>query len=114
MALLAIDFDGVIHDHLAPPLEGKVLGPPIEGARNSICELRNERRHKIIIYSVKPPDIIEDWLNFFEIPFDRITNMKPTADIYIDDKGLRFHSWPLTMAALEYNLPVDGGGKRIK
>jgi len=111
MAVLAIDFDGVIHDD-ANPLEGKTLGPPIEGAQAAIRLLRNEQGHKIIVFSVKPPDIIEDWLRYYDIPFDKITNIKPNADAYIDDKAVRFFNWNMLIKSLDYNLPLDKGGKR--
>lgn len=100
MATLAIDFDHVIHQ----PAEGGLMGEEIEGAKAAICKLRNEDGHKIVIFSCKPPDLIEDWMRNHDIPFDRITTMKPEADVYIDDKALRFHNWTLTLAALKFNL----------
>jgi phosphoglycolate phosphatase-like HAD superfamily hydrolase len=103
MAILAIDFDGVLHDHLHPA-EGGVLGAPIEGAKASMRLLR-EQGHKLVIFSVKPPDIIDDWCRNFDIPFDRITTLKPEADAYIDDKAIRFFNWKLTLASLKWNLP---------
>ena len=103
MSTLAIDFDGVLHDD-KHPLEGKSLGPPIQDARNAICYLRNELGHKIIIFSVKPPDIIEDWLHYYEIPFDRITMQKPIADLYLDDKAVRFSSWDIFLRTISLYL----------
>lgn len=104
MSTLAVDFDGVLHDDSRRGTDPSVnqLGPPLEGAKNAICYLRNEKNHKIIIYSVKPPDIIEDWLRYFDIPFDRITTQKPVADIYIDDKALHFRNWPDAFVQLAY------------
>ena len=103
MATLAIDFDHVIH----LPSEGGKMGDEVGGAKSAIRKLRNEDGHKIIIYSCKPPEVIEPWMRNHDIPFDRITTMKPNADIYIDDKGFRFQSWNLTLAALPWNLPTE-------
>lgn len=112
MARLAIDFDGVLHDD-KHPLEGKVMGLPIDGARKALRFLKNEQGHYIIIYSCKPADIIEQWMQDYDIPFDSIVDgRKPEADVYIDDRGMRFHAWNLTLAALDYNLPESVGGKK--
>lgn len=113
MATLAIDFDGVIHND-KEPVEGKTLGLPIEGAKEALRKLKNEDGHKIIIFSVKPPNVIEDWMRHFDIPYDRITTLKPEADLYIDDKALRFFTWSLTLASIVYNLPEAVGGKKNK
>lgn len=111
MAILAIDFDGVIHEY-DKPLEGKSWGLPITGAKDALRRLKNEDKHTIIIHSCKPPDVIEQWMRDYDIPYDTITQKKPEADLYIDDKGMRFHSWPLTLASLVWNLPLDKGGKK--
>ena len=42
---------------------------------------------KITAFQV--PVIIE-WLNRYEIPFDELFVQKPLADVYIDDKALKF------------------------
>ena len=97
--IFAIDFDGVIHDYKNIP-EGRKLGAPIEGAKEALEFLRSER-HKIIIFSTWASEdkvkTFENWLNYFEIPFDEITNIKQKAHFYIDDHGLRFSSWNDTL-----------------
>jgi hypothetical protein len=113
MAKLAIDFDGVLHDYLNP-LEGKSWGPPIEGAQKALRFLKNEEGHEIIIFSCKPVDVIEQWMLDNDMPFDSITNKKPEADCYIDDKAIRFHAWNLVLASLKWNLPEEVGGERIR
>jgi hypothetical protein len=94
--ILAIDFDGVIHDK-AHPQPGKRMGFPIEGTKETMDLLREEGAY-IIIFSVwANGDLnqraIETWLNYFEIPYDYITNVKPKADYYIDDRAIRFTNW---------------------
>lgn len=93
--ILAIDFDGVIHDN-KNPIEGKRMGPPIVGAKEALQQMR-ETGEAIIIFCVWANDygwkVIHDWMEFYQIPFDDITNVKPQADVYIDDKALKFESW---------------------
>ena len=93
MSKLAIDFDGVIHDH-KHPIEGRRMGKPIEDAQEYITKLK-QAGHEIIIFSVwgDQPEVISDWMDYYNIPFDSITNIKPNADYFIDDKAIKFESW---------------------
>ncbi len=90
--ILAIDFDGVIHDY-KNPTKGRRMGAPIEGAKEAIIKL--SRQYKIVVYGVGggTPKFIEDWLKYFGIPYDEVTNIKPNAKYYIDDKAIRFIDW---------------------
>ena len=92
--ILAIDFDGTIHD-IKHPIKGRRMGPPIKGAQETLSRFKEEG-HTIIVHSVRgddPRHVIKDWMDFYKVPYDSITNIKPQADFYIDDKGLRFRSW---------------------
>ena len=90
--IIAVDFDGVIHDH-KNPLPGKKMGMPIIGTKDGLEKLKSGG-HEIIIYTArrdyKP---IMDFMNYYKLPFNLITSMKPKADWYIDDKAIRFNSW---------------------
>jgi uncharacterized protein YmfQ (DUF2313 family) len=91
--ILAIDFDGVVHDH-KHPIAGRRMGAPIEGAKEALTMLK--RHHKIIIHSVwggSGKQVIADWMKYYGIPYDDITNIKPQADHYIDDKAIHFTNW---------------------
>ena len=91
--VLAIDFDGVIHD-FANPIEGRRMGGPIAGAKNALTQLH--RRYKIIVFTIWRPEshkTIKDFMKYYELPYDEITNVKPKADYYIDDHGLSFTNW---------------------
>ena len=89
--ILAIDFDGTIHDHLNP-IPGRHMGEPIEGAKEAL-EAFKRRKDTIIIFSVNRVPVIKAWMLYWKIPFDDITNTKPDADYYIDDKAITFTSW---------------------
>ena len=94
MKILAIDFDGTIHNYKHPK-PGRRMGDVIPGAKEALIKLRS-RGYKIIIHTVFSGDereqkVVEDWLKYYGIPFDEVTNRKPNASFYIDDNGLRFN-----------------------
>lgn len=108
--ILAVDLNGVIHDQLHP-IPGRRMGGSIEGAKEALEQLQAQG-HKIIIHTdmvnrsggVK---VVEDWLDYYHIPYNGIWTFegKPRADLFIDDKGLRFTSWG---QALDDILALDG------
>lgn len=93
--ILAIDFDGVIHDiSLANHPE---FGPPILDAQPTILKLKR-LQNRIIILSARAStpeskQLIANWLDANKIPYDVLTNVKPVADYYIDDKAVKFNNW---------------------
>jgi hypothetical protein len=36
-------------------------------------------------------------MNYYSIPFNGVTRLKPLADIYLDDHGLKFTDWPTAL-----------------
>lgn len=99
---LAIDFDGVIHDPKNVP-KGKRMGQPMPGAVEAITEL--SKKYFLIIHTVRAagPEAtkaVSDWLDYFKIPRHRITNIKPRADFYIDNNGIRFENWSQVLREL--------------
>ena len=90
---LAIDFDGVLHDH-KNPIENKRMGLPIKDAKLSMMRL-HALGHTLIIHTVRGdrPDHVQAWLEYYEIPYHEITRLKPEADIYLDDRAQVFTSW---------------------
>lgn len=92
---IAVDFDGVIHDY-KNPIEGRRMGRPMKGAREALRFLKT-LGYEIIIFSIwgdeKGKKTISDFMIYYELPFDKITNIKPQAEYYIDDKGIKFTSW---------------------
>lgn len=92
---ILIDFDGVVHDH-KHPLTARKMGGPIEGAKEALDQLSP---HFVVVIFCTWADtdrnkkIIEDWLFYYNIYFDDITNIKRNAACYIDDKAVRFTNW---------------------
>jgi predicted phosphatase len=81
------------------------MGVPVEGAQTAIKQLHSEG-HYIVIFPTWADNqqrrkAIVDWLTYFDIPFDDITSVKPDADVYLDDRGLRFTSWNKALADIK-------------
>ena len=103
---VAIDFDGVIHDHNLGFHDGTCYGEPIKGAINAI-KLLWARNFTIIIFTCKAnPDrplingktgteLVWDWLKKHNIDkyIKNVTYNKPNALFYIDDKAIHFNNW---------------------
>ena len=103
--VVAIDFDGVIHNNFLGFHDGTIYGEPIAGAPESIKKIF-EMGYKIIVYTCKShPDrplvnnktgteLVWDWLSEKGIG-DYIEDVvwgKPHAVAYIDDKAIEFKS----------------------
>jgi hypothetical protein len=105
--VLAIDFDGTIHD-VFNPIPGRRMGSPIEGAKTALDTLKSQG-FRLVIHTIWADSeakvkTITDWLNYWKIPFDEVTNIKPAAERYIDDKALEFTDWETTLKKLQTSL----------
>lgn len=93
--LLAIDFDGTIHND-KDVLPGYRMGQPFLGTQDALRRLK-AMGYDIVVHcfwadSAKNVQVIRDWLHYFAIPFDEVTNIKPNAVAYIDDKAIKFEN----------------------
>jgi hypothetical protein len=101
---IAIDFDGVIHQYRYGWQSGKIYDPPVDGAFEAMSQLIRAG-FDLVIHTTREDHVaIKLWLKqwvtqdygeelsavFQDIP---ITNKKPPAIAYIDDRGLRFTNW---------------------
>ena len=103
---IAIDFDGVIHKYSKGWQGGKIYDDPVDGAIDSIFELMES--YEVVIFTSRDDlNAVKLWL---ESKFDfesrgckvpEITNQKPIAIAYIDDRGIRFTDWDSTLKFLE-------------
>lgn len=98
---LAIDFNHTIHDR-ANPLKKKGMGPPIKGTKEAMQELCDQGNTIHVFTDMANTSdgwrTVNDWLNYYEIPFHYITNQKPkNIDFFIDDKAIRFKNWKQVM-----------------
>jgi capsule biosynthesis phosphatase len=82
---------------------------PLPNAVERITELKNDG-HYIIISTARNMATCEsnvgrvlknvgkitlDWLEMYKIPYDEIFFGKQNADVYIDDRALRFETWDI-------------------
>ncbi len=111
---IALDFDGVLHRYSRGWADGTIYDPPVEGAVQAVRTLLES--YDLIIHTCRvndDPDVafteeqplardqsIRQWLrewNFPEPWCDTVEIFpKPTAFLYVDDRGWRFegpHSW---------------------
>lgn len=99
---ICIDFDGVIHDY-SKGYQGKdVFGDMVPGADTATSVLR-DKGWIIIIYTTRPDTkALRDWLKEKGVLFDYINEnpsqpkdsvggSKLIADIYLDDRAVRFN-----------------------
>lgn len=107
---ICIDFDGVIADYSKGFQGQDVFGSIMPGAREGILELKS-RGWKIIIFSCRPDTpalrkyladngIAFDSINVNDQQFEGSNPGKPFADIYLDDRAIRFKSWSQSMTAI--------------
>ncbi|GAC1501794.1 MAG: hypothetical protein NVS1B10_06190 [Candidatus Saccharimonadales bacterium] len=107
--ILAIDFDRTIHN-IDEPLDGQKMGKPMPGAEQAL-EAIQDSGHNIIIHTLRArspqgTEVVQDWLDYYDLPYSSITAIKPDADYYIDDKALTFLSWNDTLIRLGVDLDV--------
>lgn len=92
---LAVDFDGVIHKY-SKGFQGldNAYDPPMEGAREVLQRLK-DKGYVLKIMSSRPALVIEEWLVKYEMSdlFDKVSNSKFAATVYLDDRGFHFTNW---------------------
>lgn len=116
---IGVDFDGVIHRYSKGWFDGTIYDEPIPGALDGLHTLM--RHYAVFIHTARSPLDIAPWLvqrGFdvqVEYPGDPtqfwtergvllVTRRKLPALAYLDDRAVRFTSWPLALAEL---LPAD-------
>mgnify|MGYP001611463386 FL=1 len=91
MKTLAVDFDGVIHEYSG--WNNGELNNPVAGAVDAWTKLENAGYTLVVFTCREDLDRVQDWFHqhFGFIP--EITNTKPVAVAYIDDRAIRFTNW---------------------
>ena len=102
---IAIDFDGVIHKNSKGFHDGTIYDDLLPSTKEALEFL--SKKYKLIIYTCKATperplvngktgvELIWEYLEKHDLAkfIDSITNKKPWALFYIDDKAIRFDSW---------------------
>jgi len=124
---VAVDFDGVIHAYSKGWQNGSIYDEPIPGALEALRELR--QRFRVVIFTSRAVDgvpldpmwktdddqcqTIRDWFikhNAADLADLQITNRKPLAVAYIDDRAIRFTDWEQALAEVLAAGPAPGPG----
>lgn len=103
---IAVDFDGVIHQYDGWK-DGTIYGTVMPGCVETLQRLK-DAGWNIIVHSSRACDKVVDnvlcrgqlqemyeWLNKHKVPYQSIwaNTGKPLADLYLDDRGVRFCGW---------------------
>jgi len=109
---LAIDFDGVIHRYSKGWQDGSIYDEPVPGAFPAIELLM--LRYAVMVHTTRDPIPVAAWITErsgldarVDLPSDPdppvfwntrgvllVTNRKLPAVAYVDDRAVRFESWP--------------------
>lgn len=81
------------------------MGAPVEGAKEALDRLANVG-HTIIIFTVMAvtengKQAVKDWLDYYDIMYHEVTAIKPNADVFLDDKAIRFINWEQALADIQ-------------
>lgn len=97
-----IDFDGTIHKYSEGWKDGTVYDEPIPGAKQFIDQLKNNDFEVVVFTSRlsvsslgqdvanEQKEMIEDWLDEYDIVVDGVTAEKLPAVAYVDDRAVEF------------------------
>lgn len=95
--VIAIDMDGVICKE--ERTFDRPLATPVPGAIESVNEI-HKSGHTVIIWTARGWEQFrstEDWLKRHNVSYDVLLMGKPMFDVFIDDRAVRFTSWPLDL-----------------
>jgi hypothetical protein len=86
--MVAVDFDGVIHEYNG--WKGyDYFDEPLLGAKEFLQEL-DDRGYEVIIHTARNIALVDVWLRKHKMLYSRVTNHKPPAIAYVDDRAVRF------------------------
>jgi phosphoheptose isomerase len=110
---IAVDFDGVLHKNSKGYYDGTCYDEPVEGARESLKRL--SENYDVVIFSAKSKSdrglvdgktgtqLVWEWLEKHKMSkfVTKVTEEKPRAVAYIDDKSIEFDNWEDTWKSLQ-------------
>jgi len=110
---IAIDFDNVIHNSDKGYHDGTIYGEPLEGVEMALKHIQR-KGYNIIVFTCKANEqrpliqgktgnrLVREWLDKYELSqyITKITDRKPRAKFYIDDKAIKFKSWEQTLGEI--------------
>lgn len=98
---IMVDLDGVICTEEA--FFDRPLAEPIEGARQALHQLR-AAGHTVVIYTARAWGeyrVARRWLEEHGFEYDGLHMGKPVANVWIDDRAIRFTNWQDVLAQFQ-------------
>ncbi len=110
---IGVDFDGVIHKNSKGFYDGTIYDEPVDGTKEALEIL--SKKFNLVIYTCKGNinrplingktgiQLIWQWLKKynFDIYISEVTDKKPRALFYIDDKAITFTTWKDVLDTIE-------------
>ena len=90
---IAIDFDGVIHKYSKGWKDGACYDDPMEGSLEALNRLKRKGYNIVIFTAREDIGAVQWWFEDHAGWVPEVTNRKPIAIAYIDDRGIRFTNW---------------------
>lgn len=93
---VVLDFDGVIHSYTSGWKGIDIIpDPPVKGIKEAIDKIRE--KYKVVVVSARSASsigrtAIEKYLNKYNIIVDEISDVKPPAIVYVDDRAIQFNN----------------------
>ena len=98
---IMIDLDGVLCTE--ERTFERPLAEPIAGAREALHRLR-AAGHTVVVYTARSWSeyrVAKKWLDDHGFEYDGLHMGKPVADVWIDDRAIRFTNWTDVLPQLE-------------
>lgn len=90
---IMVDMDGVLCSEES--FHNRPLARPMDGAKEALAQLR-AAGHTVIVYTARgwgEYRITKHWLDTHGFEYDGLHMGKPVADVWIDDRAVRFGDW---------------------
>lgn len=94
MDTLCIDFDRTLHRYSKGWHDGSCYDRPVKGAKTAVKRL--VKKYSVVVLTARKSNThykVRAWLKKWGFPKVKVTNIKPNAVAYIDDKAVTFRDW---------------------
>lgn len=89
---MAIDFDGPIHAYSKGLHDGTIYDEVTPGFFETFHRFK-KLGMRMIVFTCRDRGLVRTWLDEHGFAGLEVTNAKPIANVYIDDRGYRWKDW---------------------